>query len=276
MPDTDAEATARAEADPMGLEVLEAVDVGGTWTVTGDGDAAPPPPPKPAEPPPSSKLAERPPAPMPAPPPPPNPVTPPAPVKATVPPTGSSPRRIGRWLIAAAFVAGVAVAVPLAVAAANFAHRVPNAPVPVVAGSVPARYLAGTSSARVEAAAVSRGLRCSTPPQSVGSSATTSVRVCQRVSGGWVASVAIAGQDASHLVAVTAGVSRGPAEEATDLALLEAIVDAAVARRSAAADDTWLSAHFDRAGDNQTVVNGVLLRLMVQDTIRSLVIIPAP
>jgi cell division septation protein DedD len=35
----DEEATARAEADAMGLGVLDAVDVGGTWTVV--GDAAP-------------------------------------------------------------------------------------------------------------------------------------------------------------------------------------------------------------------------------------------
>jgi hypothetical protein len=38
-PQRDAEATARAEADAMGLGVLDAVDVGGTWTVVADDEA---------------------------------------------------------------------------------------------------------------------------------------------------------------------------------------------------------------------------------------------
>jgi hypothetical protein len=53
MPDEprhDAEATARAEADAMGLGVLDAVDVGGTWTVVGDVEAPPPEVPAVAEP----------------------------------------------------------------------------------------------------------------------------------------------------------------------------------------------------------------------------------
>jgi hypothetical protein len=44
MPDDprhDAEATARAQADEMGLGVLDAVDVGGTWTVVGESEPAP-------------------------------------------------------------------------------------------------------------------------------------------------------------------------------------------------------------------------------------------
>src|SRR5215471_18472671 len=106
MTDTDAEATARAEADPMGLDVLDAVDVGGTWTVTGDGDTAPPPSLEPTAPAPttSATLAERPPTPMPAQPPPPNPVT------ATLPSKPAAPSGTGRWLIAAAIVAGLALA----------------------------------------------------------------------------------------------------------------------------------------------------------------------
>jgi len=41
-PRHDEEATARAEADVMGLGVLDAVDVGGTWTVVGEGDGPEP------------------------------------------------------------------------------------------------------------------------------------------------------------------------------------------------------------------------------------------
>jgi hypothetical protein len=252
----------------MGLEVLEAVDVGGTWTVTGEDDAPRPPPPKPAAPTTSSELAERPPMPAPAPAPPPNPV------RATPPSKVAAPPGSGRWLIAGAIVAGVALAVPLAVAAGTFVYRVTNAPVPP-AGTAHVRYLAGASSTRIEAAAASRGLRCGTPPQSVGSGGAAPVRVCQRVSGGRVASVAIATY-AGHLVAVTAGVGGRPPDESNDLALLQAIIDATVARGDAGRDDAWLSAHFDQSGDSQTVVNGVMLRLMVRDAVRSFVIVPAP
>lgn len=45
MPDEhDEEATARAEADVMGLGILDAVDMGGTWTVVGDREAVAAPP----------------------------------------------------------------------------------------------------------------------------------------------------------------------------------------------------------------------------------------
>jgi hypothetical protein len=192
-------------------------------------------------------------------------------------PAGTGRSGGGRWLIAAVIVAGVAVAVPLAIAAGAFAYRVTNAPV-ARAGSAPVRYLADASSRRIEAAAVSRGLRCATPPQSVGG--TAPVRICQRApgvgaaSGVGAATVAMVGNDSGHLVAVS-GVSGEPADEPTALAFLQAIIDATVARRDAGADDAWLSAHFDQSGDSQTVVNGVSLRLTVHDPVRSLVIVPA-
>jgi hypothetical protein len=259
----------------MGLEVLDAVDAGGTWTVPGHGDTAPPAPPKPAAPTTSSMLAERPARPMPAP----NPVAPVPPVVVARPPAAADPVGSGRpgggrWLIAAAIVVGLAVAVPLAVGAGTFAYRVTNAPMPR-AGSAPSRYLADASSTRVEAAAVSRGLQCGTPPQDVGLG-TALVRVCQRVSGRRVASVAMGGRDPGHLIVVTASVGGEPADEPTDLALLQAIVDTTVARRDAAADNAWLSAHFDQSGDSQTIANGVLLRLTVHDPVRSLAIVRAP
>lgn len=267
MPDIDAEATARAEADPLGLEVLDAVDVGGTWTVAGDDDRQPPPP-EPAAPATSSTLAERPPAPMPA------PASPPDPVRAKPASRAAAPPGRGRWLIAAAIVAGVALAVPLAVAAGIFVYRVTNAPAPS-AGTAHVRFLADASSTRIEAAAMSRGLRCGTPTQSVGSGATAPVRVCQRASGGRVASVSVA-RFAGHVIAVTAGIGGRPADEPTDLALLRAITDATVARGDAARDDAWLSAHIDQSGDSQTVVDGVMLKLTVGESVRSFVIVPAP
>jgi hypothetical protein len=84
--------------------------------------------------------------------------------------------------------------------------------------------------------------------------------------------------DSGHLLAVSTGLSSAgaaPADEPTDLAFLQAITGATVARRDAAADDAWLRAHFDQTGDSQTVVNGVSMRLTVNDSFRSLVIMPA-
>ena len=257
----------------MGQRVLDAVDVGGTWTVTGSAGTAPQPRPKPAAPTTSSRIAERTSAQRP------NVVTPAPPSMSAVPQPRSKPAwraGSGRWLIAALIVAGVAV--PLAIGAGTFAYRIANAPVQRV-GAAPVRYLAAANSTRIEAAAVSRGLRCATPPQTVGG--TAQVRICQRApglgaaSGVGVGSVAIVGNDSRHLLAVSAAISVGPANEPTDLALLQAIIDATVARRDAAADDAWLSAHFDQSGSSQTVANGVSLRLTVRDSFRSLVIVPA-
>lgn len=276
----------------MGLEVLDAVDMGGTWTVTRDGDTEPPAPPKPDASTTSSKLAERPPA-TPVPAHPPNPVAPAPSTELVAPPPrpttaarspGSGRDGGGRWLIAAAIVVGLAVAVPLAVGAGTLAYRVTNAPPPLVgsappvprAGSTSGIYLADASSTRIEAAAGSRGLQCGTPPQSVGMGATGLERVCQRVSGRRVVTVAMAGRDSGHLVAVTAGVGGEPPDEPADLALLTAIIDATVAGRDDAAADEWLSAHFDQSGDSQSVVNGVLLRLTVHDPVRTLAIVRAP
>src|SRR5262249_11798848 len=116
---------------------------------------------------------------------------------------------------------------------------------------------------------------CGTPQQSVSSTGTAPVRVCQRTAGGRVASVAIAGF-AGHVVAVSAGIGGGQPDEPADLALLRTIIGATVARGDAARDDAWLGAHFDQPGDSQTVVNGVMLRLTVRDSVRSFVLVPAP
>jgi hypothetical protein len=180
----------------------------------------------------------------------------------------------GRWLVAAVIVVGVAVTLPLAIAAGAVAYRLSRTPVP---RAEPARghYLADASSTRIEAAATSRGLRCGPPPLSIGFGGAPPVRVCQRASGVGVASVAVVEADSDHVAAVTADAGGGPADDPANLALLQAIIGAAVAGDDAAADDAWLTAHFDQSGMSQTVVNGVSLRLTVRGTFRSLVIVPA-
>ena len=197
------------------------------------------------------------------------------PVHAAVqaPPVPPGPGTRVPWLVVAAVVVIGATLMALVAVAAVVALRASRSLAPP-AGPASGHYLAAASVSGIEGAATSHGLRCGTA-LAVGVGAP-SIHTCQGMSGGELRSVEMIGPDTGHVSVVTADVLRmRPADEPAALDLLQAVVAAAVPGEDAADAASWVRAHFDQQGPSQTVVDGVVLRLTVTSSVRSLVVQPA-
>jgi hypothetical protein len=176
-------------------------------------------------------------------------------------------------LLVVLILLAVAVAVPLGVGAVLIASRVGHISPPGPPPSMP--YLPDASQTGIERAATLHGLRCGAPQAAFGFGPVTTIRVCRRTSATGMMFVQTIGPDASHIGVVTADtVATRPADEPAALALLQDVISASVASPDAAADSSWLSAHFHEPGTSETTVDGVTLRLRVSGLDRSLMLEP--